>query len=120
MARHNHKPHAQKLNRIFYAGIVFQRHNITGNPDHEQLADALIKHQFRYGTCVGTSQNHVESTLLLDQHPARGRISVRVQALSTYVSLVAHNQPFKRFAGADRMYRHPTEQRLLWFRGFLG
>ncbi len=72
MAQNNHKPHAQKLNRIFYAGIVFQRHNITGNPDHEQLADALIKHKFRYGTCVGTYQKHGKWTLFLDQRPARG------------------------------------------------
>src|SRR5438477_2683467 len=72
MPQHHDQPRAEARGRKFYAADLRRRHDISRDPDHEQVAKSLPEDEFGGDAGVGASEDNGEGLLSLSESQATG------------------------------------------------
>jgi hypothetical protein len=80
MAQNDHQAGAKLLCREFNAANLGRRHDVTGDADHEQIAETLIEDDFHGNARIGTAQHGGKGLLagreVEPAHATRDRIAI--------------------------------------------
>ena len=63
VSEHHHQPHLELFHRELDAADLRRRGDVAGDADHEQVAQALVEHEFGRRARVGAAQHHRERAL---------------------------------------------------------
>ncbi len=67
MPEHHHQPRAEARGGEFDAADLRRRHDVARNPDHEQIAQALVEHDLGRHPRVRAAEHDRERGLILRQ-----------------------------------------------------
>jgi hypothetical protein len=67
MSEHDHQAGSEFVGRKLDAADLGRHHDISRNPDHEQVTQALVEHQFSRHPRIGAAQQDGEGVLVFHQ-----------------------------------------------------
>jgi hypothetical protein len=99
MAENHNQLRVQVFHRVFDAAQIIVCGDIPGDADDKQVAQALVKYQFRRDSGIGTTQNHREWMLSLFEFSTTCQALVGMLLFVARVALITLHKSRKSLIG---------------------